>query len=124
MIRKDEFETKTCPRCKRPGWTERVWRHLLTEEEQMKSFEKLGLQIENVKGAPPGAERCYVSLSSTIHETVVEGKEIATMMNKPVAFDFNGHTVVVYKDSDVAKTVEDWWFRMYGETQAETFAKR
>lgn len=123
MIRPDEYITETCARCRRPGYRYKKHFALLTEEEQIKLFSHLG-GVAEIKDAPKNAERCWVSLSSTINEAIEEGKEIAKKMKKKVAFEFNGKLVVVNKNSDTNKLYRKWWKKAYNETPEESFKRR
>lgn len=42
----------------------------------------------------------------------------------PVAFDFNGKTVVVRQTDDPVEVARSWWRAAYGETPEETAARR
>jgi hypothetical protein len=120
MIRKPRQIVSECWTCHRGGWKRHEPYALRTEEEQ---FEMWG-KIEQLPSAPEGAEICDVTISSSITEAIKEGKELANLLNKPVAFDFNRQLVVVYKDSNVDQLYRKWWFDMYGETPEESYAKR
>ncbi len=120
MIRKDKYTIETCSRCKRPGWTRKVFYNLYTEEEQNKVF----TNPVKIKNAPSGAENCYVSMGSSIYKAIKEGKELAKLMNKQIVFEFNDQTVIVNKDSDVDIIYRNWWINSYGETPEESFKKR
>lgn len=123
MIRQERWETSTCYICRRPGWTRRKPYSLLTSEEDKNGY-FTPKEIELLKGAPTNAEVCTVHLGTTIYETVKEAKEIAEMMQKPIAFCFNDALVVVYRDSDVKDVIDKWWVKVYGKTQEESYRER
>jgi hypothetical protein len=118
MIRPNRSITTECPMCRRARWTREVRYSLLTEEER-------GFPITDVKNLPEGFEAMDTSCGASIYETVKEAIEYCKAYKvKGVGFDFNEKTVLVTAKSNSVDVVEKWWKERYGETQAESFAKR
>jgi hypothetical protein len=78
-----------------------------------------------VEGLPPGYEPMMAGAGSSIHEAVKEAVEYCQEnLFKGVGFDFNGKLVLIDSFSEVNGVVDAWWKARYGESQAESFAKR
>ena len=117
MKRPPEYITERCKCCKREGYTRQVQHSLWTPEEY-------GHPVV-VEGLPPGYEPMMASAGSSIYDAVKEAIEFCqTYKAHGVGFDFNDKLVLVDPYSDVAVVVKEWWRARYGETQAESFAKR
>jgi DnaJ-class molecular chaperone len=70
---------------------------------------------------PADAYGCFASPGSRIFDTCQEAKQIATLLNCPVAFEFNGKNVVVRAEDEVQAIVDDWWMRAYGKLPPRTY---
>jgi hypothetical protein len=117
MIRPIKYVTETCRCCNRDGWTRRVQYSLFTEEEY-------GNPIV-VKGLPRGYTPLMAYAGSSVYDAVKEAIEFCqTYAYRGAGFEFNGKTVVVTSAADADKIAGKWWKDVYGETQAESFAKR
>lgn len=124
MIRKPKTLTKCCPTCRRGGWKVQQRFALMTEEEQIECFGKRGYKVEQIQGAPANAERCYAGAGGSIGECVTEGVKLAKLLKKPVAFEFNGKTVVCREGDNPERLYRKWWSEMYHETPEQSFARR
>lgn len=116
MKREKQYITEACRCCRREGWTHYVPYSLTTQEETKPIV---------VEDLPSGFEAVRADAGSSISVVVREAKEYCqTYGVQGVGFEFNGKTVLVTADSDEDAVVGKWWFDVYGETQAESFAKR
>ena len=104
MIRPEKHITETCDRCKRPGWTRKVFYNLVTEEE----YEQIYSKKLEIKDAPEHAEKCYVRMGSDVGVTIEEAIELAVKLNRPVVFDFNERLIVVNQYSDPDVKYREW----------------
>ena len=117
MKRPDRFQTTVCPTCYRDGWTRRVHRSLLTEEEA-------GYEVK-IKGLPERYTPMSATCGSNIYAAVKEGIEFCQMYKVDgVGFDFNEKLVLVTATSNADGVTRNWWKQLYGETPEESFAKR
>lgn len=79
---------------------------------------------DRVIDAPNNAIRAFVVGSGDIFTACAEGVDIAKRSGDPVAFEFNGQTVVVTAKDDPERIARAWWFKAYNETPEESWAKR
>jgi hypothetical protein len=123
MIRFPKYVIEDCPHCRRSGWRHKVNYHLLTEEEQIECFGPSG-PCSVPKNLPENTERCYVGCGADIYGAVREAKEIATILNKKVSFEFNGKIVIVSSRSNEKNVVTKWWKQAHGKTPAQSWKDR
>ena len=74
--------------------------------------------------SPNEAIRALVVGSADIFTACREAVEIADRSREPVAFRFNGHTVVARHGDNADELARVWWREEYGETPEETQARR
>jgi sugar/nucleoside kinase (ribokinase family) len=86
----------------------------------------MGLLPEVPKGTPAdaNAEICEATPGATISECIKEAVDIAKQRGGPVAFEFNGATVVAQPYSDPDQKFRQWWQDVYHETPDASAAKR
>lgn len=76
------------------------------------------------RGAPPDAIHACVVGCSTIFEACREAAAIARRSDRPVAFEFNEHCVVVLGCDDPDTIARMWWIKAYGETPEQSARRR
>ena len=101
--------TKKCPRCGGCGTIDVGYALAPTDR---------------VIDAPNNAVRAFVVGASSIFDACKEAADIAKRSGDPVAFEFNGQTVVLRPGDNADKVARDWWQKQYNETPEETLARR
>lgn len=74
--------------------------------------------------APADAYVCRALGGASIFDACNEGREIARMVGRPVAFEFNGALAVVRADADPTAVAKEWWKRAYGKTYEQSMRDR
>jgi hypothetical protein len=110
MIRTPREWDEKCSECKGLGIVhKREHFSLTTPEEWSVLFSgKVPPPSIDQHKLPANAYVCSVS-SGTIFEACREARDIAWAKNCPVAFEFNGHLVVVHMEDDPYEVAKEWW---------------
>jgi hypothetical protein len=77
-----------------------------------------------IDGAPEGAVHAFVAGSFDVFYAAREAAELARRADRPVAFQYLDHVVVVHPGSDPDQVARAWWLRQYGETPEATWSRR
>ena len=120
VVRTPREWTETCRECRGAGhvhkrqhfalWTPDEWDHVppLVPKDDV----------------PRDAYVCTAAAGASIFEACREGVEIACIVQRPVAFEFNGAVAICRADSDPTAVAKEWWKRAYGQTYEQAMANR
>lgn len=79
---------------------------------------------EPIPGAPADAVHAAVVGAASIFDASHEAKGIAVRCLRPVAFLFNGTTVIVGPTDQAVQVARAWWLKVYHETPEQSLARR
>lgn len=111
---------ETCDRCGGCGKVQRREHFALWTPDEYEHVQPLDAKHD----VPADAYVCTAAPGGTINEACREGIEIAKLVGRPVAFQFNGAVAVLRADSDPVAVMRAWWKRAYGKTYEESMAER
>lgn len=121
---------EACPSCGGCGKVRKVESRVLwTSAEYTERFgdnwRPTPLTLDPKYDAPADALICVViGGACSIYEACREGAELAVLAERPVAFTFNEHLVIVRPGVDPDAAAREWWKRAYGETPEESWSRR
>ena len=75
-------------------------------------------------GIPENTVRVFVGGSFSVFESTKEAADLARQADRPVAFGFIDHVVVVRPGDDPDQVARAWWLLQYGETPEVTRYRR
>jgi hypothetical protein len=120
IVRTPKKWTEPCRECGGSGHVQKREYFALWTPDEYEGTETLDPKHD----VPQNAYVCTAVPGSTINEACREAIGLVKLVNRPVAFEFNGAVAVCHQDSDPDRIVRAWWLKAYGETYEQSMAKR
>ena len=108
VIRKPREWDEKCDRCSGTGTVHRKQHFALWTPDEWSHVQPI-----TDGRVPADAYVCTVAAGASINDSCIEGVQIAALVNRPVAFEFNGMAVVCRPGDDATTVADDWWQRAY-----------
>ena len=80
--------------------------------------------LPSSSNVPENTYVCEAAPGASINEAVREAIEIASVVKRPVAFEFNGVIAICSEASDAETVVRLWWRRAYGKSYEQSMSER